>query len=35
MIKKTDSADAWFMFDNKRAGAYSPNTNPSWEYLLS
>jgi hypothetical protein len=30
MIKRTDSADAWFMFDNKRAGAYSPNTNPSW-----
>jgi hypothetical protein len=35
MIKKTDSADAWFMFDNKRAGAYSPNTNPSWEFLLA
>ena len=35
MIKRTDSADAWFMFDNKRAGAYSPNTNPSWEYLLA
>ena len=35
MIKRTDSADAWFMFDNKRAGAYSPNTNPSWEFLLA
>jgi hypothetical protein len=35
MIKKTDSADAWFILDNKRAGAYSPNTNPSWEYLLA
>ena len=35
MIKRTDCADAWFMFDNKRAGAYSPNTNPSWEFLLA
>jgi hypothetical protein len=35
MIKKTDSADAWFILDNKRAGAYSPNTNPSMGVFTS